>query len=212
MDTAYRQEPMDTGLAWYRALSAAAAEADVAPAFDIHVAASILALSFDNAQAQNQPLALTAGYEDTAELIRMFPAQRDWLIAGLAPMKRSAEEKSLLELLWRGASRHDAYEALIARMMARRAQYPNHLWQDLGLNDRGELSRLMQTHFAPLAARNTNDMKWKNFFFRLMCGDAGYALCAAPSCSECSDFDVCFGDESGMSLLAKTRRKADRAE
>jgi nitrogen fixation protein NifQ len=36
-------------------------------------------------------------------------------------------------------------------------------------------------------------------------------LCSAPSCAECDDFDVCFGDESGESLLARTRREADRA-
>jgi len=64
---------------------------------------------------------------------------------------------------------------------------------------------LMQRHFAALARRNTQDMKWKKFFFRMICRDEGFSICAAPSCSECSDFDGCFGDESGESHLARMR-------
>lgn len=39
-----------------------------------------------------------------------------------------------------------------------------HLWQDLGLFNRGELSRLLATHFPTLAAGNTQNMKWKKPF------------------------------------------------
>jgi nitrogen fixation protein NifQ len=67
----------------------------------------------------------------------------------------------------------------------------------------------MQRHFAPLARRNTQDMKWKKFFFRMLCRDEGYSLCSAPSCSECSDFCACFGDESGESLLARERLQSE---
>jgi nitrogen fixation protein NifQ len=94
-------------------------------------------------------------------------------------------------------------------MIARRAQRPNHLWQDLGLRDRGELSLLMNRHFKPLALRNNQDMKWKKFLYRMICADASFTLCTAPSCRECDDFDVCFGDESGESLLARIRRAAE---
>ena len=48
-------------------------------------------------------------------------------------------------------------------------------------------------------------MKWKKFFYRMICRDEGYRLCTAPSCAECDDFQVCFGDESGESLMARTR-------
>jgi nitrogen fixation protein NifQ len=67
----------------------------------------------------------------------------------------------------------------------------------------------MQRHFAPLARRNTQDMKWKKFFFRMICRDEGYSLCSAPSCSECNDFGACFGDESGESLLARVRLQSE---
>jgi nitrogen fixation protein NifQ len=63
----------------------------------------------------------------------------------------------------------------------------------------------MNRHFAPLARRNRQDMKWKKFFYRMTCSEEGFSLCAAPVCSECCDFQTCFGDESGPSLLARSR-------
>ena len=124
---------------------------------------------------------------------------------------RSEDEITLIDLLKRCGTTGSSFEALLAAMMARRAQRPNHLWQDLGLQDRGELSRLMTKHFAPLAARNSKDMKWKKFLYRTICRDTGYSLCVAPSCSECDDFDLCFNEETGESFLARIRRNAEAA-
>jgi nitrogen fixation protein NifQ len=115
------------------------------------------------------------------------------------------EEQSLRTLLQRSRSTPGPFSSLLAAIVARRATQPNHLWQDLGLTNRGELSALMKRHFAPLALRNSQDMKWKKFFYRMICRDDSYRLCAAPSCSECCDFAACFGDESGESRLARTR-------
>jgi nitrogen fixation protein NifQ len=114
------------------------------------------------------------------------------------------EEDSIRELLCRFRTPGSALAPLLASLVARRAMRPNHLWQDLGLNHRGELSGLMNRHFAPLARRNRQDMKWKKFFYRMTCSEEGFALCAAPVCSECCDFQTCFGDESGPSLLARS--------
>ncbi len=44
---------------------------------------------------------------------------------------------------------------------------------------------------------------------RLICADASYSLCTAPSCAECDDFEHCFGEETGDSLLARVRRAAE---
>lgn len=119
------------------------------------------------------------------------------------------EEQSLRLLLQRSRSTSGPLDSLLAIILARRAMRPNHLWQDLGLTNRGELSALMQRHFAPLVLRNQQDMKWKKFFYRMICHDDSYRLCAAPSCSECSDFHGCFGDESGESLLAQVRLRIE---
>ncbi len=105
----------------------------------------------------------------------------------------------------RFSTRRTPLELHLAAMIARRAMRPNHLWQDLGLRNRGELSTLMGRHFTSLARRNVNDMKWKKFLYRMICRDEGFRLCTAPSCAECGDFAVCFGDESGESLLARNR-------
>ena len=60
----------------------------------------------------------------------------------------------------------------------------------------------MTRHFEPLAQRNDKDMKWKKFLYRAICRDAGYTLCPVPTCSECTDYADCFGDEDGESLLS----------
>ncbi len=119
------------------------------------------------------------------------------------------DEQCLRKLLGRSRTSAGSLSSLLSIVVARRSTRPNHLWQDLGLRNRGELSTLMLRHFAPLAMRNDQDMKWKKFFYRMICRDEGFTLCAAPSCSECCDFENCFGDESGESLLARTRFHID---
>ena len=136
-----------------------------------------------------------------------FPGAMDSLEAfGLdSTILVEEEEQSLRRLLQRSRSTSAPLSSLLAILVARRAMRPNHLWQDLGLTNRSELSALMKRHFAPLALRNKNDMKWKKFFYRMICRDSSARRCVAPCCSECSDFNGCFGDESGESLLAQVR-------
>jgi nitrogen fixation protein NifQ len=176
---------------------------------DAQVVASIVALALGDAAAEGRSVAETAGIDGTPDaLLAVVPGVRE-LFDPAEFLARDDEELCLVDLLRRGATAGSALEHALAGMIARRAQRPNHLWQDLGLRNRGELGALMHRHFAPLARRNRNDMKWKKFFFRMICSDANYALCAAPSCSECCDFDACFGDETGESLLAHIRRDAE---
>ncbi len=81
----------------------------------------------------------------------------------------------------------------------------NHLWQDLGLPSRKELSRLLMQNFTALAAKNVTDMRWKKFFYKQLCDRAGVNLCKAPSCSECVDYDLCFGPEDKtFPIIAET--------
>jgi nitrogen fixation protein NifQ len=181
--------------------------------FDAHVAASILAISSAEAAALAQPESAAAGLsaEQFGALVRdFFPKAVAWRLFALSEaVERAADEACLLDLLGSCTTEREPFQALLAAMIARRAQRPNHLWQDLGLNNRGELSKLMTRHFKPLAMRNTGDMKWKKFFYRLICADANYTLCTAPSCAECDDFQSCFGEETGESLLARIRRAAE---
>lgn len=71
----------------------------------------------------------------------------------------------------------------------------DHLWHDLGLWSRSQLSALLNYNFPELAARNTQDMKWKKFLYKQLCEAEGLYLCRAPSCSVCVDYDKCYGSE-----------------
>jgi nitrogen fixation protein NifQ len=185
-----------------------------AKAFDLHVVASILAISLSEAAAEGLAAHRAVGLAaaelsallcDISPHLAMAPSEGD------GGLERGEEEACLFDLLNRGATGGTPFEAMLAAMIARRAMRPHHLWQDLGLRNRDELSRLMSTHFAPLAARNRRDMKWKKFFYRMICRDADYALCTAPSCGECGDFEKCFGEETGECLLAQVRKGAETA-
>lgn len=71
----------------------------------------------------------------------------------------------------------------------------DHLWQDLGLWCREELSALMGSNFPRLAAENVQHMKWKRFLYKQLCLREGVASCRAPSCQVCEDYRLCFGPE-----------------
>jgi len=211
-DLACDARDIDAGEAVYRLLMRGCRH-DSADGFDIHVVACILALAFWESIDEQRPLSATTGLEP-AELRRLVAAvfpDAVYFFPEITehPVERSADEECLRDLLATCATHQSAWQRMLAAMIARRAQRADHLWQDLGLRDRGELSRLMQRHFRPLAARNSSDMKWKKFLYRMICRDAGYSLCTAPSCSECADFEVCFGDETGESRLARVRRDGE---
>jgi nitrogen fixation protein NifQ len=120
------------------------------------------------------------------------------------------EEASVLELLIQELTSASPIARYLPAILARRAMEPNHLWEDLGLSARPDLTALMTRHFAALAARNPG-MRWKRFLYRSLCESQGFVACAAPSCAQCDEFSVCFDGEGGESRLAELRRAADLA-
>lgn len=177
-------------------------------AFDQHVIAAILAV----AARDGGSLAVATGLAPAALtrlLATLFPRfYRGEADLGAAAPERSDEETLLVDLLAGHARGQDdtGVTGWLPALIARRALRPDHLWQDLGLNDRGELGRLLHRHFPTLAAGNVRNMRWKKYFYRRLCEAEGFVLCTAPSCAACTDFDGCFGPEDGMSRLAETRR------
>lgn len=104
---------------------------------------------------------------------------------------------------------HDGEEAeWLAAILARRSLQSNHLWQDMGFAHRGELNAMFLRHFPALKALNSQDMKWKKFFYRQLCEREGLMLCKSPHCEICDDFIDCFGEEPGdpLSTLAHLSR------
>jgi nitrogen fixation protein NifQ len=210
---AFEDDRRHHGRTIYRLLTgcdSADAVIDNDASFDRHVIASILAVS----AMEHGTLAERAGLS-TVELIalvaQLFPAasiDSSWLpINGAAPAPDDDEIAMVRDLLAAQRSTDGNVSRWLAAMVARRAMEPNHLWEDLGLRERSELSRLLMRHFAPLASRNVRNMRWKRFFYRMLCEDDGFVMCTTPVCTQCNDFAVCFGEESGESRMAERRRE-----
>ena len=124
---------------------------------------------------------------------RYFPGEHLNLQNG--PGEDIAEFDDLLNLLLAYRAGAHASEIWLAHSVAYSCCGRNHLWQDLGLANRGELSTLMSVAFPALAALNVGDMKWKKFIYRHYCARDGIYVCPAPSCSECADHAKCFAPE-----------------
>jgi len=207
--------PLDrkhVGTAAYRLLTGshpADAAVDDDFSFDRHVLASILAL----AAMEEGAMAARAGLA-VADLVSLmaqwFPVAGGTGIAWFTQDEDIDDDEVAMvrDLLLAHRSSDGDVGRWLAAMIARRAMEPNHLWEDLGLRDRSELTRLLSRHFAPIAARNTKNMRWKRFFYRALCEADGFVMCTTPVCTECRDFALCFGDESGESRMADRRREA----
>ncbi|MBR1279355.1 nitrogen fixation protein NifQ [Bradyrhizobium sp. AUGA SZCCT0283] len=206
-----RDRQHDIGVAAYRMLTGchpADAVIDDDFSFDRHVLASILAV----ASMENGTVAERAGLAaaDLASLMaHWFPGACGLGLAGtVAGVADDDETAMVCDLLLANRSSEGEVGRWLAAMIARRAMEPNHLWEDLGLRERSELTRLLSRHFGPIARRNTQNMRWKRFFYRALCESDGFVMCTTPVCTECRDFDLCFGDESGESRMADRRREA----
>ncbi|MBK5931551.1 nitrogen fixation protein NifQ [Halochromatium salexigens] len=84
----------------------------------------------------------------------------------------------------------------MAQIIAAGCMGSDHLWQDLGLCKRVELSQLMEYNFPALAKQNRHDMKWKRFLYKQLCEAEGIYTCRSPSCEVCVDYHACFGAEN----------------
>jgi nitrogen fixation protein NifQ len=113
----------------------------------------------------------------------------------LADPQRFAEMEDLHKLLMENRSGSSQSEAWMADIVVAGCMGSDHLWQDLGLWSRQDLSRLMLENFEPLAKRNSKDMKWKKFLYKQLCEAEGIYTCRAPSCEVCIDYRECFGPE-----------------
>jgi len=111
------------------------------------------------------------------------------------PGEEIAELQDLVHLLLEFRAGVSEAEIWLAHIVAYGCCGRNHLWQDLGLANRGELSSLMTVAFPALAALNQNDMKWKKFIYRHYCAREGIYVCPTPSCGECADYGKCFSPE-----------------
>lgn len=136
--------------------------------------------------------------EFAALLDRHFPGISLPFVRRTPPVwdARLVEEKDeLIKLLDLHRAGQDVSEHWLSVIVATGCMANDHLWQDLGLWSRRDLSELMVRNFPTLAAKNDRDMKWKKFLYKQLCEQEGVYLCRAPSCTVCRDYSVCFGPE-----------------
>ena len=109
-------------------------------------------------------------------------------------LSRAPEIEDLRGLLLSSRAGRDDSEFWIADIVCAGCMALDHLWSDLGLFSRDELSRMMMTNFPALAGRNDKNMKWKKFLYKQLCDMEGIYICRAPSCDVCADYARCFID------------------
>ena len=130
-----------------------------------------------------------------AGLFSAYPLQPDAPSGNIIDFSRMLEKQDMEQLLRQFAVKQDnETECLIAIIVAA-CLGSDHLWQDLGLWSRKELSAMLSHNFPELAERNNKDMKWKKFLYKQLCEAEGLYVCRAPSCEVCKDYPQCFGPE-----------------
>lgn len=123
-----------------------------------------------------------------------------------APSTQLEEQGWVRDLLLRNRASDSDIAASLAEIVARRSMEPNHLWEDLGLPSRDALNALMARHFTPLFVANQGRMRWKRFFYRMLCEEEGLSHCTSPSCAECNDVERCFEPDSIEAQIAREKR------
>jgi nitrogen fixation protein NifQ len=84
----------------------------------------------------------------------------------------------------------------LASIIAHACLRPDHLWRDLGVSGRDEVTDMLCRYFPALVARNVDGMRWKKFLARELALSLGVSPQPAPGCPGCEDFAYCFGDKT----------------
>lgn len=108
-------------------------------------------------------------------------AMRDFLIGLAAPEVDAADTRSL------------------ATILAHACLRPDHLWRDLGLSGRDDVTQMLTRFFPEVVARNTANLRWKKLLARELALSYGGVPGPAPGCPGCEDFGFCFPDDGPVS-------------
>jgi nitrogen fixation protein NifQ len=84
----------------------------------------------------------------------------------------------------------DAY--CIATIIAHACLRPDHLWRDLGLAGREEVTWMLTRYFPTLVALNVANWRWKKFLAAQRALSLGLQPGPAPGCPGCEDYGHCF--------------------
>ena len=80
----------------------------------------------------------------------------------------------------------------LATIIAHACLRPDHLWRDLGLAGRDDVSAMLERYFPSLAALNVENLRWKKFLAQQLAFSLGQEPGPAPGCPGCEDYGFCF--------------------
>ncbi|WP_321934008.1 nitrogen fixation protein NifQ [Paraburkholderia sp. J8-2] len=80
----------------------------------------------------------------------------------------------------------------LAAIIAHACLRPDHLWRDLGLRGRDDVTRMLDRFFPEVVARNVEGLRWKKLLARELARASGTTPGPAPGCPGCEDFGFCF--------------------
>ncbi|HTR05352.1 MAG TPA: nitrogen fixation protein NifQ [Paraburkholderia sp.] len=80
----------------------------------------------------------------------------------------------------------------LAAIIAQACLRPDHLWRDLGLRGRGDVTHMLERFFPEVVARNVEGLRWKKLLARELARAVGATPGPAPGCPGCEDFAFCF--------------------
>ncbi|MEO7106917.1 MAG: nitrogen fixation protein NifQ [Rhodoferax sp.] len=105
-----------------------------------------------------------------------------------------ADFKLLASLLYthRSPDADSQHADWLARTIAAACFGSRHLWQDLGLGGREDMSCLLRHYFTSLYALNIQSLKWKHFLFRELGLQRGQPGLRPPTCERCAHYPLCF--------------------
>ncbi|WP_322048602.1 nitrogen fixation protein NifQ [Paraburkholderia sp. J67] len=87
---------------------------------------------------------------------------------------------------------HAADALCLATILAHACLRPDHLWRDLGLSGRDDVTQMLTRFFPQVVARNTDNLRWKKLLARELALAHGGTPGPAPGCPGCEDFGFCF--------------------
>jgi nitrogen fixation protein NifQ len=95
-------------------------------------------------------------------------------------------------LIWNDITKHAEDARCLASIIAAASLRPDHLWRDLGLSGRDDVTAMLERHYPQLIARNVENLRWKKFLAQEVAHAKGEAPTCAPGCPGCEDFGFCY--------------------
>ncbi|MDH0866379.1 nitrogen fixation protein NifQ [Mitsuaria sp. GD03876] len=100
----------------------------------------------------------------------------------------------LYRFLLQHRARKDSSHARLCGWLASACMGSHHLWQDLGLAERPQVSRLLRLAFPTLHDSNTRQLRWKRHLFLSLGESLGRPGLRPPKCDGCPEVSVCMDD------------------